>query len=1026
MASDRARISRDPSRLWRSVVAQQGRVQLEADLNEAWEIEGDGRRDEAVDIIGPAGTPDDGYEVTPDGGRLKIGAGTMYLGGWRLTLDQAIHDDAQPDWLDAPVIAAGGRREVVLLRASEQEVGAVEDPALLDVALGGPDTSARTRLLQHILRLPLRGDTCAEAAAELGRALGQQGLSLDHRTLQLLSDARLKVDFVPPTPPPGPCDPPAEGGYLGADNQLIQVTVASFNPATGRGTLLWGYNNAAFLHRATSDGAGRLLLVGRPLDSEHEPRQNRPIEVLRRRVKLEDGSFVAAPEGEIRSVQGYDPDQRRITFAAALPGDYSGTAAEPLFVRLWQAEVPFQSGQPALLDPTGLTVTVDLAALPTLAGRPFWRFAVRPSTPLEVYPVRYKQTPQPPDGPRQWMCRLAVITEASDGIQVLEDCRIPFLPLTLQENDGSCCAVVLDPEQVRAGHGLQAIIDKLCARGPAKVSLRPGHYLLHDPLHLDARHDGLVLEACQDGAVIAVDGRSLSKFNPGLIVLDHADEVTLRGLRFTLPLVKTEDRYAFPKPTSGDDAEADAFVSIGVMAIGATRLKIEGCQFRYELPERGRLIALGVYGRGQSAGLALKDNAFLHDDSYQRDPSFFRVLIGYALSPETPGGDRLTHKALETDGPIGDAVIDDAAITGNRFAGLTVPVVVVARMGFIRCAVNRALDCVGGFYFVTPDIGATLGRLEFMRRDYGAVFGQTIDGLVNRWFLEMVSELGLLVPRPPAGKASLARHPGKVSITGEMISLITGEFRRIAETGHQAMLDQTRLRGEALLAQANQSPQAVLSLLKDDGPVAPAAASPPPPPAAGQTLEAGLRINQAAQDEARGAVQHHDYGRLYMVAVAARAAAIPAHPQLHVRENDLRILGRLDRDGAPESRNPLDWPFAGISVVLEFGEGDACVLAQDNRVRMATAEAPAAGVLFPEFATVTGNMLIQPVQGRQPNHGAAGAYCLTAAADFVDGIWPRLEVMGNLVHGDAFIDPPRLAHPDDSWGFVNELRGLQP
>ena len=35
MAGDRARVSYDPSRKWRGLIAQQGRVTVEADWNEA-------------------------------------------------------------------------------------------------------------------------------------------------------------------------------------------------------------------------------------------------------------------------------------------------------------------------------------------------------------------------------------------------------------------------------------------------------------------------------------------------------------------------------------------------------------------------------------------------------------------------------------------------------------------------------------------------------------------------------------------------------------------------------------------------------------------------------------------------------------------------------------------------------------------------------------------------------------------------------------------------------------------------------
>src|SRR5260370_1709872 len=80
----------------------------------------------------------------------------------------------------------------------------------------------------------------------------------------------------------------------------------------------------------------------------------------------------------------------------------------PLFLRLWQAHVPFVAGQATTLDNvSGITVAITLPALPTqIALRPFWRFAVRPSTPVMVYPQRYLQAPQPPHRPPQWIPNL--------------------------------------------------------------------------------------------------------------------------------------------------------------------------------------------------------------------------------------------------------------------------------------------------------------------------------------------------------------------------------------------------------------------------------------------------------------------------------------------------------------------------------------------------------------------------------------------------------------------------------------------
>ena len=86
MSSDRARVSYDESRQYRAVVAQQGRVTTEADTNEARTIDGEQIREEILNIVGPAGTPDDGYRVIPAGAsttppfEFTVGPGTHVRG----------------------------------------------------------------------------------------------------------------------------------------------------------------------------------------------------------------------------------------------------------------------------------------------------------------------------------------------------------------------------------------------------------------------------------------------------------------------------------------------------------------------------------------------------------------------------------------------------------------------------------------------------------------------------------------------------------------------------------------------------------------------------------------------------------------------------------------------------------------------------------------------------------------------------------------------------------------------------------
>jgi Family of unknown function (DUF6519) len=311
MTADIARITYDPRRKYRSVVAQQGRVTLEADSNEASAIAGEALRLETIDVIGPAGTPDDGYKVAPgpSAGEIDIGRGTMYLGGWRLTLEKTVNIAAQPDWLDQPPLQLPTSDMVISLLITEQAVSAVEDRALREVALGGPDSAARTRLMQHFLALPTGGVKCADGATAVATLLAGDGVTLDENTLQLLSSARLEAGFVPGPASTDPCTPVAAGGYLGTDNQLIRVTVTAFDPASGKGTLLWGWNNASFLYRAKTADWQTLTLTSVPVDEEHAPQLGQMVEVLLSRADLGDGNFIAADTGAVSALaQAYSFD----------------------------------------------------------------------------------------------------------------------------------------------------------------------------------------------------------------------------------------------------------------------------------------------------------------------------------------------------------------------------------------------------------------------------------------------------------------------------------------------------------------------------------------------------------------------------------------------------------------------------------------------------------------------------------------------------------------------------------------------
>ena len=127
----------------------------------------------------------------------------------------------------------------------------------------------------------------------------------------------------------------------------------------------------------------------------------------------------------------YDPDTKTVQFPAALPASYTDPKQTPqLYLRVWEEQLTGNTtGTPITLTGTGVQVTISLDGPGPVHADDYWCIGVRPSTSTEVYPERYLRTPQPPDGPRQWACPLAVITWLSDQRAVIKDCRHHFRPL---------------------------------------------------------------------------------------------------------------------------------------------------------------------------------------------------------------------------------------------------------------------------------------------------------------------------------------------------------------------------------------------------------------------------------------------------------------------------------------------------------------------------------------------------------------------------------------------------------------------
>jgi Family of unknown function (DUF6519) len=697
VASDRARISFDPSRQWRGVIHQQGRVTIEADINEASAIDSAERRAELLDVVGPSGTPDDGYKVLPGPtgssvGDLSIQAGTMYVGGERVTLAAALDYAAQPDWVDsagdplwvAPAVPAGRSNEVVYLLLREQEVSAVEDPALIDIALGGPDTAARRRIVQRVVRAATTAADAAEALAALEQGWAAQGLTFTPGTMRLGSQAMLQVSFQQEPGMASLCQPSGQGGYIGAENQLIRVQVASVD-ASGNPTLVWGYDNASFLYRIAGPvtaGATTLTLASAPVDSYHQPAKGQAVEVLQAAVVLNPSDttdYIAATSGTMTTLTApYQPGSGagagQVQLATGLTAQQ---AASPLlFLRVWQGTIPYSPG-PLALGQTGLQVTLTNSGSAWHVGD-YWTFAVRPGTPTTlspVYPERLLASPQPPDGPSMWACQLGLVSW-SGTTPTVTDFRQQFSDLvTLTEQAHGCCTVEVTPDAVDGGATLQALIDSYANLGPTTICLQPGTYTLPAPLVVQAGATALTLEACMGGVVLEA-GSDSAQFTLGLIVAESvlagsgatpgttqtatpttppaatttsgpptvtqaedAEPFTVRGIVFSMPPV------SFPISASAISslpAQRQALlttfgnglqVSFGMSVLGCSNVTVDQCRFYF--PDVGgstNLFAAGIYATGTTAGVEMSDCSFINVPEPTSVP-FSDMRLGNSASP---------------------------------------------------------------------------------------------------------------------------------------------------------------------------------------------------------------------------------------------------------------------------------------------------------------------------------------------------------------------------------------------------------
>ena len=478
--------------------------------------------------------------------------------------------------LVAASTAPVGARLVAYLELTERHVTAVEDPGLIEQALGGDgDTTSRTMLTAQVKLAAVDAGLTPQAVAA---AIRSPALPSGTVRFGTTAAAVLAAD---------PCGLPVPGGYTGPENRLYRLAV--HNVSAGRTLFKWSRDNASDLFAASVPPAAATTLH---VAAEAPLRAGDLVEVLSDATDLGDaapGGVTAAgfarprrPQGRLVRLDGggtvtgtqrvfdlLDPE----TEALAAPLDLASLGNAGVKVRRWDGLIA-RPGAGALNLPieNGIEAQIDGSFEPG----DWWQFEARVLAPNANGPAVLQ-----PHGPERLFAPLALLEQTAAG-QPME------LVAWLDRRHNSLCAPqadgtaydgarvgtpadtvqeALDELFLRLGDGcgeiavppgadLQGIFDAMPAGFSAKVCLNSGIRDLPARVLVAGKGD-LVISGIGGGSVLRRNGRPTLEFRdcrsvtlrdfaiestgsgaPALLLTD-CGEVTIEGLRIVAATAAT-------------------------------------------------------------------------------------------------------------------------------------------------------------------------------------------------------------------------------------------------------------------------------------------------------------------------------------------------------------------------------------------------------------------------------------------------------------------------------------------------------
>jgi Family of unknown function (DUF6519) len=445
MKGDFSRRTFDRTKHYAGVLMQQGRVEVDADWNEQIEIARHRTETEAVDVIGPCGTPLDapafmdapGFKLELAAGdtSLTIGAGRYYVDGLLAENEETIDyadQGAAPYELPAPtaildLLPNANDIGLVYLDAWMRHVTPLDDPLIQEKALGDADTATRARTAWQVKVLPLPG-VAPPVACDAKLAPWDELVAASTGTLEAVTH--------PPATTADPCEPPPRAGFTRLENQLYRVEIHRGTNGGAPPTFKWSRENGSIVTDVRSFDANDWITVGSMgRDEQLGFAKDQWVELVNDFSELNTDGTV---RGQLTRIIDVNPAKNAIRLA-----DTAADTALARHPRLRRWDMVTKGApenitvttdgivvQPGVVVPLedGISVTFDTG---TYHDGDYWLIPARTAVGDIEWPQDGTNArAEGPTGVRHHYCRLGYVQRSGSKLVLLSDCRKKFPPLT--------------------------------------------------------------------------------------------------------------------------------------------------------------------------------------------------------------------------------------------------------------------------------------------------------------------------------------------------------------------------------------------------------------------------------------------------------------------------------------------------------------------------------------------------------------------------------------------------------------------